>query len=719
MRSNDLFSPPAGPALSMLPKELTWLAFNERVLQEAADPAVPVIERIRYLGIFSNNLDEFFRVRVADVRRLASFSSGDRKQQLQTLLDDIRERVVALHQRFDDVYYDVLNALRQKNIYLVHESQLDAGQSVAVRNYFQRNVAPLLCPILLDDQAPIPTLTDAGIWFGIKLRTDNRIRYAVLDIPSHRLPRFIEIPQRAGTRRGHVFIVLDNIIRHCLRDAFCGVLPIEEADAYTFKLTRDAELELGEGITQSLVDRVTQSLKKRSVADPVRFVFDRRMPQDLLDVLSRKLKIGRFDSVMSGARYHNSKDFMNFPDVGPLSLQYTPLPPIDIARLANFPNIFDAIRTHDICAYFPYHSFDLIIRLLKTAAVDPHVRSIKISLYRVASSSLVCEALISAAQNGKKVTAVVELQARFDEQANINWAQRLTDAGVRVIFGIPGLKVHAKAILIQRSEGSSMRYYSHLGTGNFNEKTARVYTDISLLTYDQEIGLDLNNLFEFLRHNYLRIEYRQLLVSPHSNRNALVRLIQNEIDNARNGMPASIMLKCNNLVDDQIVERLYHASSVGVKIRLIVRGMCSLIPGKPGLSENIEAIGIVDRFLEHPRIYRFENGGRPRFYISSADMMTRNLDHRVEITCPIYAAHAQQLLQTILDEQWADNVKARVWDATLSNARVTRGSRKHRSQMALHSVIAAMEAGANLEAGKGVETEKGIEAGKGAAAENR
>jgi len=712
MRSTDLFSPAAGPALSMLPKELTWLAFNERVLQEAADPTVPVIERIRYLGIFSNNLDEFFRVRVADVRRLASFSTGDRKQQLQTLLDDIRERVVALHQRFDEVYFDVLNALRQKNIYLIHEGQLDAGQSVAVRDYFLKRVSPLLCPILLDDQSPIPTLTDTGIWFGIKLRTDNRIRYAVLDIPSHRLPRFIEIPQRAGIRRGHVFIVLDNVIRHCLRDAFCGVLPIEEADAYTFKLTRDAELELGEGITQSFVDRVSQSLKKRSVADPVRFVFDRRMPQDLLDVLSRKLRIGRFDSVMSGARYHNSKDFMNFPDVGPQSLQYAPMPPIAIARTRNFPNIFDAIRAQDICAYFPYHSYDLIVQLLKTAAVDPHVRSVKISLYRVASSSLICEALIGAAQNGKKVTAVVELQARFDEQANIDWAERLTEAGVRVIFGIPGLKVHAKAILIQRSEGSSLRYYSHLGTGNFNEKTARVYTDVSLLTYDQEIGLDLNNLFEFLRHNYLRIEYKQLLVSPHSNRNAIVRLIQNEIENARNELPASIFFKCNNLVDDQIVERLYAASAAGVKVRLIVRGMCSLIPGRPGLSDNIEAIGIVDRYLEHPRIYRFENNGRPRFFISSADLMTRNLDHRVEITCPVYDAQAQQLLQHILDEQWMDNVKARVWDATLSNARAVRGSRKHRSQQTLHSVISAMEANMPPDPGK-AEAGKS-EIGKGA-----
>lgn len=692
MRSvNDLFTPSATHAPSTLPKELTWLAFNERVLQEAADPTVPAIERMRYLGIFSSNLDEFFRVRVADVRRLASFSSGDRKHQLQTLLDDIRERVVALHQRFDEVYYDVLTALRQKQIYLVHEQQLDARQSAAVRAYFHATVAPLLCPILLDDQSPLPPLTDTGIWFGIKLRTDNRIRYAVLDIPSHRLPRFIEIPQREDKKRGHVFIVLDNIIRHCLLDAFCGVLPIEEAEAYTFKLTRDGELELGEGITQSFVDRVTQSLKKRSVADPVRFVYDRSMPQDLLDVLSRKLKIGRFDSVMSGARYHNSKDFMNFPTVGPASLQYAPMPPVALTRRQGHRNIFDAIRANDICAYFPYHSFDLIIQFLKTAAVDPHVRSIKISLYRVASSSLVCEALIGAAQNGKRVTAVVELQARFDEQANINWAQRLTEAGVRVIFGVTGLKVHAKAILVQRSEGSNLRYYSHLGTGNFNEKTARVYTDVSLLTYDQEIGVDLYNLFEFLRHNYLRIEYKQLLVSPHYNRNALVRLIQNEIDNARNGLPASITLKCNNLVDEQIIERLYHASSAGVKIRLIVRGMCALIPGKPGLSDNIEAIGIVDRFLEHPRIYRFENGGRPRFFISSADLMTRNLDFRVEITCPVYDAHAQRLLQTILDEQWADNVKARVWDAALSNTRASRGARRHRAQITLHAAIEQLE----------------------------
>lgn len=668
-----------------IPKELSWLAFNARVLQEAEDGSVPLIERVRFLGIFSNNLDEFFRVRFADVRRLAAFSKGKEKNLYNQVLEDIKIEVLHLQNRFDQAYERILTELQRRNIYMINELQLQPHQLEFVREYFFSRVLPDLAPIVVSDSMPDPQLDDASIYLAVKLLLcDDSIRYAILNIPTDTQSRFIRIPSAVKKSR-KVVIVLENIIRACLSEVFRGSLDIKEAGAYTFKLGRDAELELGEGITQSILDRVESSLKKRRQAQPVRFVYDREMPADLVDLLVRRMRLGHYDSVIPGDRYHNSKDFIGFPRLGPKYMEYKPMQPLSLPELDRATTMFDAVRARDILLYYPYHSFSYIEELLSSAAIDPAVQSIQISLYRVAKNSHVGRALINAARNGKQVTAVVELQARFDEAANIDWAQRLTDAGVHVIFGIPGLKVHSKLILISRQEGHKLRYYAHIGTGNFNEKTARIYTDHSLLTADREIALEVKQVFEFIVQPHLRFKYRHLAVSPHTNRSTFLRLLHTEQLNARSGKPAEVMIKCNNLVDEELIKRLYEASRAGVRIRIIVRGMCSLIPGIPGLSDNIEAISIVDRFLEHSRFYVFHNDGDPRYYISSADLMTRNLDHRVEVSCPVYASHCRRSLRELFELQWSDTVKARRIDATLSNTyRPRRGRRKIRSQELLY-----------------------------------
>ena len=671
-----------------MPRELSWLSFNARVLQEAADTTVPVIERLRYLGIFSNNSDEFFRVRVAEVRRLISVSSGENKQQSKDLLLAIQQHVVELQKEFDRIYREIMRALAAQKIYLINEEQLDERQAAFVQSYFHSTVLPELEPILLRDGQAIPALNDESIYLAVDIGSGDTSYSAVVGVPTDRLARFVEIPRKKG-RGGTVFIVLDNIMRLCLPQIFRGVFPIDSAQAYCFKFSRDAELAIDTGITQSLIDKMAVSLKQRRKADTVRMVYDADMPQRLLDYLCNRFGFGKYDSLIAGGRYHNSKDFMDFPNVGPRYLEFKPLPQIRIKRLDAQPCIFDSIREKDIFLYYPYHPFDYAIDLLKTAALDPQVTKIKICLYRVARDSRVIDALVNAVQNGKQVLAVVELAARFDEQANINWAQRLTENGIDVIFGIPGLKVHSKLLLIERRDGGSSRFYSHIGTGNFNEKTARLYTDFTLITYDQNVGKDVHSVFEFLQYNYQRPNYRLLLVSPYTARSGLLDLIEREIVNARAGYRAAMTLKCNNLVDKDLVLKLYEASQAGVEIRLIVRGMCSLLPGVKGISENIQAISIVDRYLEHTRAYVFYNRGEPCYLIGSADLMTRNLDYRVEVLCPIFDQDAQRIIQDTLDQQWHDNVRARLLDAAQSNRMVPskKKATRIRSQESIHRYL--------------------------------
>lgn len=669
-------------------KELSWLSFNDRVLQEAADPSVPIIQRIRYLGIFSNNLDEFFRVRVADVRRLAAFSTPSKQEEYKQLLEEIRQKVLKLQHRFESTYNANLKELRRRKIYVINEKQLDDSQIEYVRNYFHAHIQQELVPIVLDEANPMPELNDASIYLAIKLSYQGQTRFALLEVPTTRIERFVRIPGRNG-KKGKVLIALENMIRVCLPQVFRGVFPLDSAEAYTIKLTRDAELELGEEVTQTFVEKMTQSLKRRRKGDPVRFVYDAQMPNDMLEYLVRRLGLGRLDSMIPGGRYHNSKDFMRFPNLGPAYLDNKSLPKIRVPEIDAADNILSCMRERDLLLFYPYHSFDYLTDLLKTAAIDPAVKSIRISLYRVASNSHVVDALLNAVANHKEVTVVVELQARFDEEANIALSQRLTDGGVNVILGVPGLKVHSKLISISRQEGSVQKYYSHVGTGNFNEKTAEVYTDFSLLTYDQAIGDEVAKVFDFIAYTYKRHSFQHLAVSPLNSRDRVIENVQAEIDAAKRGDECGITLKCNNLVDRELVDKLYEASQAGVPIRLIVRGMCSLVPGVKGLSENIEAISIVDGFLEHPRVYIFRNSGKPRYYISSADLMTRNIDFRVEVTCPIYSPELQQRIQSIIDIQWADNVKARVIDPSQTNAFRPRkkSSPRVRSQLQIHSYL--------------------------------
>ena len=656
----------------LFPREISWLSFNSRVLQEARNPNVPLIQRVRYLGIFSNNLDEFFRVRVAEVRRLISVSRGGERQAAKDLLQLIQKEVVSLQKEFDAIYVTLMGELQRQKIYLINERQLDDGQIEFVQRFFRDTVLPELEPILLDESLAIPNLADESLYLAVTIKNREDQKFAVIEVPSEQLGRFIEIPRQKGRRKGTVYITLDNVIRACLLQVFRGVFGKATVSAYCFKFSRDAELELDPSINESLIEKMASSLKQRRRADAVRFVYDKTMPEALLNALRKSFGFGRYDSMIAGGRYHNSKDFLTFPNPGGKSLEFKPFPRIDIPEIDDPDSIFEVIRERDVLLYFPYHPFDYIVDVLKTAALDPDVSAIKICLYRTATNSRVAEALINALHNGKRVVAVVELAARFDEQANIEMAHRLTEAGVEVIFGIPGLKVHCKLFSIERREEGQVRYYSHIGTGNFNEKTARLYTDFSLLTSDQVIGQDVASVFEFLKFNYRLPQYRELLVSPHSSRPGLMARIDREIEHARQGRRAMMILKCNNLVDRQFTMKLYEASQAGVQIRLIVRGMCSLKPGVAGVSDNIEAISIIDRYLEHPRVYVFHNRGEPEYLMGSADLMTRNIDYRVEVLCPVKDPAVQRQLQDILDLQWHDNVKARVLNATQDNRMVER-----------------------------------------------
>lgn len=670
-----------------VPRELSWLSFNARVLQESANPDVPVIERLRYLGIFSNNLDEFFRVRVAEVRRLASVVTASNKQQYQDLLAEIQQGVAKLQHEFDRNYTIVLRELADRRIFIINEEQLDEGQAEFVRHYFRTTVLRELEPILLSEARMFGHLADDSIYLAVDIKSGEDYSYALVEVPTDRLDRFVQIPKKKG-KAGKVFIVLENIIRFCMPEVFRGVIQFDESAAYTIKFSRDAEIELDPGITASLIEKMARSLKARRRAEAVRFVYDSSMPQRLLDYLVKRFNLGKYDSLIGGGRYHNSKDFMSFPNLGPKYLEFKPLPQVKIERLEQEGNIFARIHEKDVLLYYPYHTFDHVTNLLKTAALDPGVRSIKICLYRVAKNSQVCDALVNAVQNGKRVLAVVELQARFDEEANINWAQQLAEAGVEVMFGVPGLKVHSKLLLIDRVESGERRFYSHIGTGNFNEKTARVYTDFSLLTSNLQIGRDVDNVFDFLRYNYKRPSFKHLLVSPHTSRSGIMELIDREIAHARAGYRASMTLKCNNLVDHEMVLKLYEAGDAGVEVRLILRGMCSLLPSVKGISDNIRGISIVDRYLEHPRVYAFYNRGNPDYLIGSADLMTRNLDYRVEVLCPLLDPDAQKMVQDILDLQWHDNDKARILDQRQANIMVPRkGGAKIRSQEAIHTYL--------------------------------
>ncbi len=674
-------------------KELSWLSFNERVLQEAADKSNPLIERMRFLGIYSNNLDEFYKVRFAELKRriLINEEQGTHSNS-RHLLSKIQARVLKADQEFDGLYNDLLLEMARNQIFLINERQLSPNQQNWLRHYFKHYLRPHITPILITRETDlVQFLKDDYTYLTVEIIRGSDIKYALLEIPSDKVPRFVNLPPETPRRRKPM-ILLDNIMRYCLDEIFSGFFDYDALNAYSMKMTRDAEYELLHEMESGMLELMSSSLKQRLTAEPVRFVYQRDMPDAMVQLLADKLSISRYDSIIPGGRYHNFKDFIDFPNVGKANLVNKPMPRLRHIWFDRFRNGFDAIRERDVLLYYPYHTFEHVLELLRQASFDPNVISIKINIYRVAKDSRIIDSMIHAAHNGKKVTVVVELQARFDEEANIHWAKRLTEAGVHVIFSAPGLKIHAKLFLISRREGEQVVRYAHIGTGNFNEKTARLYTDYSLLTADARITNEVRRVFNFIENPYRPVSFDHLMVSPQNSRRLLYELVDNEIANAQQGLPSGITLKLNNLVDKGLVDRLYAASSSGVPVNLLVRGMCSLIPDLEGISENIRVISIVDRYLEHDRVYVFENGGDKKVFLSSADWMTRNIDYRIEVAVALLDPRLKQRVLDIIAILFSDTVKARIIDKELSNRYVPRGNRrKVRSQQAIYEYIKSLE----------------------------
>ncbi|MDD3891940.1 MAG: RNA degradosome polyphosphate kinase [Bacteroidales bacterium] len=669
-------------------REVSWLSFNERVLQEAEDTSVPLVERLRFLGIFSNNLDEFFRVRVATQLRLMQFDKGIKEyvtDKPKKIIPRIKRIVEGMQLRFNSTFAKIVTELKDQNLFIVNEHELNGSQAEYIRSYFSNTIVPSIAPIMISRLETFPQLNDSSIYLAAKLYIDSEpenIDYALIEIPSDEHSRFVSLPDAEGKQ---FIILLDDVIRFCL-DLVFEVLPYNRFEAYTIKITRDAELDVDNDIAESLLEKISKGILNRTKGQPVRFVYDSAIAPDLLHFIIDKMGLDEEDNLLPGGRYHNFRDFISFPSLGNSDFVNNPLPPIPVQRLEASPSILAEVAKKDISLHYPYHNFSYYTRMLREAAIDPQVISIKITLYRVAVESRVVKALMNAALNGKSVTVVIELLARFDESANIYWSKKMEEVGVKVIFGISGLKVHSKQTLITRKENGKLVNYATVSTGNFHEGNANLYTDINIFTADKRVTSEIEKVFTFLEFNYKTFNYKYLWVSPLSMRRKLYMHIDTEIANARKNLPAYIHCKINNIVDLDVIRRLYQANNEGVKIKLMVRGICSLVPGVPGLSENIEVVSVVDRFLEHSRIFVFCNNKQPKYFISSADWMTRNLDHRVEVAVPVFDPDIQNELRTVLDAGFKDNIKGRVVDEKQTNsARNKSGKKPFRSQVELYN----------------------------------
>ena len=673
-------------------REISWLQFNARVLQEAQDESVPLLERLRFIGIFSNNLDEFFKVRYATVQHITmSGKSGKRAlrgMEARELLEDITNIVIRQQTESLGIIRKIQVELEEYNIYVIKEHQVTSEQGEYLNNYFTNKVSPALMTFMLDDLDEFPHLRDSAAYLAVKLTLntatiDEKIQdkiYSLIEIPKS-IDRFVVLP--IGKDGKEYVMFLDDVIRYCMNQLF-NIFDYKSVTAHMIKITRDAQLDIDNDFKKSFIEKISKSVQERRDGDPVRFVYDKSIDPDTLEFLLTKMSIDDTDSIIPGGRYHNRRDYMDFPMLNHKELVYDSISPLAIKGLSLSTSLFKAIARKDFLLYAPYHSFSYLIKFLREAALDPKVTTIKITIYRLSKISHIVSSLINAAKNGKDVTVQIELQARFDEENNIKYAENLQREGVKLIFGVPGLKVHCKTCLVERLEKGKIKRYGFISTGNFNESTAKVYTDYTLFTSDNAILKDLNKVFNFFEINYKVNSYKHLLVSPHYTRKKLVSLVNTEIRNALEGKEAYIKLKLNSLSDYLMIDKLYEASNAGVKIDLIIRGICCLIPGLKGKSENIRAISIVDKFLEHPRLYIYGNAGKPLVYISSADWMTRNLDRRVEVSCPIYDQNIKEELIETFNICWADNVKARVLNTTQDNSYVKNDLEDNRSQIALY-----------------------------------
>lgn len=657
-------------------RDISWLAFNHRVLQEAADPTVPLFERIKFLAIYSSNLGEFFAVRVAQQRNLVRIGKKTKREldlHPRHVLKNILGIVNTQQEEFSDIFENqIVPELRKTGIFLKRRLDLNEEQKDFVEEFFKQNMLPYVQPVLLVKNKIRPFLTNASLYLSVVMRTKGKpngsLHYAIVKIPSEHLPRFIELP---SSKDRHDVIMIDDIVRHSIAWLFPGY---DVLDTYSIKLTRDAELYIDDEFSGDLLQKIKASLRRRNVGPASRLVYDRQMPKGLLKFLQSVLELENYDLLPEG-RYHNNFDFFKFPIFGMTHLTRKPLDPLEYIPLERSEDFFKTVREKDQMIHLPYHSYESVVRFFQEAAHDPAVTHIKIIQYRVGPTSRIMEALMEAVDKGKRVSAFMEVKARFDEEANISWGQKLEDAGVKVHYSFPGLKVHSKAAIIRRIENGKPVLYAYLSTGNFHELTAKIYSDLGLFTADTRITGEIARIFSLLETRKVpEKEFQHMLVGQFNLRSELAGLITQEIEHAKNGLPAKIVLKINSLQDPDMIDLLYEASAAGVEIKLIVRGICCLIPGEPGLSENISAIGIVDRYLEHARIFMFHNNGDEKIYLSSADWMTRNLSYRIETAFPVYDADLRDIIKNIIEVQLNDNVKARIIDKNGKNKYVVRES---------------------------------------------
>lgn len=677
--------------INTIPRDISWLSFNARVLQEAADTTVPLRERIKFLGIFSNNLDEFFRVRVAELKRILAYEvkTGVAMDEAPPgILEAIQEIIFEQQKMFNNTWKNIKQELNRQHIYLLNEKQLNANQKLFVLNYFNEEVRGNIVPLMIEDMQAFPFLNDKSIYLACTLKARNKPeKYALVSVPARRLPRFILLPSNAGRKD---IILLEDIIRFCLPQLF-SYFNYTQYTAHLIKLTRDAEMDLDSELNIPFIQKIEKGLKKRKKGMPVRLVYDAAIDKDLLAYIIKRMHLTKKDYLLPGGRIHNFKDFTDFPGAVFAKEDARKKKPFIHPLLQKNSRITDVVMQQDVLLHTPYHSFNSIIDFLREAAIDPEVSSIKITCYRLAARSKIINALTNAVRNGKLVTVVLELTARFDEEANLEWKDELEEAGVKVLLGVPGMKVHAKICLVKKMVNGRTVHYGFVGTGNLNERTASVYSDLYLLTSDRFIMADVNRIFTYLEQpksmQKVLKQCQTLLVSPVNMRKRFTKLIAKEITHAKKGKPASIIVKLNSLSDYAMIVQLQDAAKAGVNIKLIIRGICCMLTENPKNKTTVQAISIVDSYLEHSRILAFHNGGKEKIFLSSADWMVRNLDYRVETACPVKEKALRKEIMDMLQLQLQDNVKARKLDNKLSNGYQQTSTAALRSQPAIYQYL--------------------------------
>ena len=672
-------------------RDISWLSFNARVLQEAADPTVPLRERVRFLGIFSNNMDEFFRVRVATLKRMIKLEDKVNfhlEKDPQQILDDIQMTVLNQQSEFHRIWEELLLLLKDQKIFLVSDTDFNSEQKEFVRKYYDEEVSPNVIPLMIESIPEMPDLRDRAIYLAVvmwKKESALKKKYALIEIPGRDVNRFILLPSKPD--ENHI-VLLEDVIRFSLPEIF-SYFGYDQYKAHLFKVTKDSEMDIDNDITTSMIQKLQKGLKNRRKGKPVRFVYDREMDPGILEYLIRRLNLTKRDNLIPGGRIHNFRDFMEFPENVFKDKKQRKKPFMHPALVEK--RVTDVIMERDVMIHVPYQSFNPIIDLLREAAIDPEVTNIKITCYRLAQNSKVINALINAAKNGKQVTVMLELTARFDEEANLNWKDRLEEEGVNVLIGIENMKVHAKLCVILKKTKDQRVLYGFIGTGNLNEKTARLYADHFLLTSNQKIMEDAVRIFSFIedpRNSQFLKDCDTLIPSPWYIRKELIKLIDNEIKNvAKKKHEGSIILKMNSLSDDELIMKLYEAGKAGVDIKLIIRGICSMKTQSPKFNRHVSSISIVDEFLEHARVWVFHNKGNQKVFISSSDWMVRNLDHRVEASCPIFDEEIKKEIIDILSIQLNDNVKARWLDNQMVNEYVRTTRKKIRSQVETYNYL--------------------------------